>query len=657
MKKILVYIGMVLLLQQGWAQITVLSNGDVGIGTANPTEKLHVVGNSLLNGGVNILNGNVGIGATANSTDRLYVVGTSILNGNVGIGITSPTQRLHVLGNSLLDGNVGIGSLHPNSNTKLYVDGHTIINGKVNIGTNNVVSQSPVDLLVQGATFLLGNVGIGNTDFFPPPYPLCVAGTTILNGDVGIGIKNPNTRLQVDGGALRIGNTSSSTDRAINMIKIGEGDYVRIGEWEKDNMLSVYAQKGFRFTGPADADAYFSGQVRIGSSHLIFSNSSGHGVINYGNKDCNNPKGDLWFRSLHQAGEINTFDQRMILTYDGILGINTWKPPTMISKPNDLKLYVDGGVWITGVVHQSQNYTGSDERLKTNIRPLTIEEKDKLYLLEGKFYNKIIQIEDNTNLVEEVVEVIDNNGCTQQVRTITENPKQIFQVTEYGYLAQELMAVFPDLVSENAEGYYGVNYIGLIPVIVEAMKDQRFTIDTQRATINQLQIENVQQQAEITQQQAEIGVLQQIAFVQEMDLQRLQNTVNKMQELLNCFCGRGGDINPNCCGSLLHRDSTSSQETNNNNNSIIKQVPILYQNTPNPFSSNTEISCDIPTAFSSAFIYIYNLQGVELMSFPIMQTGYNTVYVYASTLPAGMYLYTLVVDNQIVDTKKMILTK
>jgi len=48
---------------------------------------------------------------------------------------------------------------------------------------------------------------------------------------------------------------------------------------------------------------------------------------------------------------------------------------------------------------------------------------------------------------------------------------------------------------------------------------------------------------------------------------------------------------------------------------------------------------------------------VELMSFPIIQIGFNIITVYASALPAGMYLYTLVVDGVIIDTKRMILTK
>ncbi|MDR1182541.1 MAG: hypothetical protein LBL13_11240 [Bacteroidales bacterium] len=52
-----------------------------------------------------------------------------------------------------------------------------------------------------------------------------------------------------------------------------------------------------------------------------------------------------------------------------------------------------------------------------------------------------------------------------------------------------------------------------------------------------------------------------------------------------------------------------------------------------------------------------HVKGIELMSFPIMQAGFNTFMLYASALPAGMYLYTLAVDNVIIDSKRIILTK
>lgn len=64
---------------------------------------------------------------------------------------------------------------------------------------------------------------------------------------VGIGISSPLERLHINNGALKIGNLSSAAARAVNMIKIGDGNYVQIGEWEADDMLSFKASK-YNFT-------------------------------------------------------------------------------------------------------------------------------------------------------------------------------------------------------------------------------------------------------------------------------------------------------------------------------------------------------------------------------------------------------------------------
>ena len=65
--------------------------------------------------------------------------------------------------------------------------------------------------------------------------------------NVGIGTTNPTERLQVTNGALKVGSSSSASDRAQNMIKIGDGSYVQIGEWEADDQLSFKASK-YNFT-------------------------------------------------------------------------------------------------------------------------------------------------------------------------------------------------------------------------------------------------------------------------------------------------------------------------------------------------------------------------------------------------------------------------
>ena len=46
-----------------------------------------------------------------------------------------------------------------------------------------------------------------------------------------------------------------------------------------------------------------------------------------------------------------------------------------------------------------------------------------------------------------------------------------------------------------------------------------------------------------------------------------------------------------------------------------------------------------------------------MQSYPIHAFGNGQVVISGSTLNAGMYIYSLVVDEQIVGTKRMVLTK
>jgi len=86
------------------------------------------------------------------------------------------------------------------------------------------------------------------------------------------------------------------------------------------------------------------------------------------------------------------------------------------------------------------------------------------------------------------------------------------------------------------------------------------------------------------------------------------------------------------------------------------QAGVLSQNAPNPFTKQTEIKYFVATGVKEAYICIYDLQGKTLQKISAAP-GQNSIMIQSSTLPAGMYLYSLVVDGQEVDTKRMILAK
>ncbi|MDR0546202.1 MAG: hypothetical protein LBG77_01225, partial [Dysgonamonadaceae bacterium] len=71
------------------------------------------------------------------------------------------------------------------------------------------------------------------------------AQTYYLQGTTDSSLGSNNVLLHNN--TLKIGNSSSAAERIKNMLKIGDGDYIQIGEWEADNLLSFKASK-FNFT-------------------------------------------------------------------------------------------------------------------------------------------------------------------------------------------------------------------------------------------------------------------------------------------------------------------------------------------------------------------------------------------------------------------------
>ena len=86
-------------------------------------------------------------------------------------------------------------------------------------------------------------------------------------------------------------------------------------------------------------------------------------------------------------------------------------------------------------------------------------------------------------------------------------------------------------------------------------------------------------------------------------------------------------------------------------------VTALYQNTPNPFTESAVIRVDVTEGVTTADLYIYNMNGEQITEYPIVERGATSVTIDGGSLNAGMYLYALIADGQVIDTKRMILTK
>ena len=83
----------------------------------------------------------------------------------------------------------------------------------------------------------------------------------------------------------------------------------------------------------------------------------------------------------------------------------------------------------------------------------------------------------------------------------------------------------------------------------------------------------------------------------------------------------------------------------------------LGQNVPNPFRGETQIQYFIPENSAKSSISIFDMQGKLFKTIPIDHTGRGQLNITEELLPAGTYSYQLVVGQNIVGTKKMILSK
>ena len=234
--------------------------------------------------------------------------------------------------------------------------------------------------------------------------------------------------------------------------------------------------------------------------------------------------------------------------------------------------YFVGDVKTIGTIYASNITNTSDYRLKENIRELdskgTMDKLMKMNVVQYNLKNFDMPLSDE----KKTVKAFDK-----------ESP--VVKDNHFGLIAQELKELYPELVVEGQDGYLSVNYIEIIPLLIQSVQELKATVD------------------------------------------ELQNSSDN------------GAVKKSLSKNALELET------------------VLYQNNPNPFKENTIVDCFIPQGVSKAELYIYDMNGEQKDCKTIAGRGNVSVTIEGRSLKAGMYLYSLVTDGSVIDTKRMILTK
>ncbi|WP_109301671.1 T9SS type A sorting domain-containing protein [Aquimarina sp. AU474] len=127
----------------------------------------------------------------------------------------------------------------------------------------------------------------------------------------------------------------------------------------------------------------------------------------------------------------------------------------------------------------------------------------------------------------------------------------------------------------------------------------------------------------------------------ESELVDAQNEIETLQSKMTDILAR-----------LETVESCACEDTGNVNKG---NLPILYQNIPNPFNSTSSIKYYLPQGINNASIVFSNAIGQVVSTVALKETGDRELNINSDGLTSGTYFYTLYVGSRKIDTKKMVI--
>ena len=122
---------------------------------------------------------------------------------------------------------------------------------------------------------------------------------------------------------------------------------------------------------------------------------------------------------------------------------------------------------VLGIVQANSVTLTSDQRLKTNIHDLDADTRSKLSQLHAVNYNF----------------KPDSTVFKNQLSN-----KDFFNRSRTGFLAQDVQKIYPEFVYADKDGSLSLDYISLIPILIESFKDQQSVISELKTDVAELKI-------------------------------------------------------------------------------------------------------------------------------------------------------------------------
>lgn len=373
-------------------------------------------------------------------------------DGDIGIGEINPTNKLTIGANLGSGYGISLNSATPYGQLIQTIEATASANPAFWVRTNNGTTVDPL-FRVQNN----GNVGIGTNT---PTAKLEVNGQIIQGPNSTWG---QQTRIGIDAPLATvpeatIGSTNGNLhleartgfDTYINHYSAGGNIYmatgnntgnVGVGTVSATSKLTVNGVLEINkiadvstiyFTSSASEPGYIRHSGNSNAAEMRFVASDDFDVGSAGDK----------FTFGGETGGV--FTEAMRIQGNGNVGIKTTAPSQ--------RLHVIGNVLASGTI------TSSDERYKEGIQNL----------------------KNSTDILSSIRPVAYN------FRTEEFPEGQFDDKLHYGLIAQELETVLPNLVYTDLEGYKGINYTELIPLLIKSNQEQQALIETQQKQINQL---------------------------------------------------------------------------------------------------------------------------------------------------------------------------